>query len=138
MIPGRTGASVKLSKAGVALLDVDPESKKEKKAPALPAKFARKSKNDASTSGLQTHFGIADVRSKPSDIAQTTVLFPKETASNLLTHQTQCRARFLQMLPHLVHWRVVGFHFAFGNGNGGLDLVTANPAKIVAERFAVL
>ncbi|PYI96933.1 MAG: hypothetical protein DME98_10180, partial [Verrucomicrobia bacterium] len=70
-------------------------------------------------------------------IAQTTVLFPKETASDLLAHESQRRARFLQMLPHFVHRRVVGFDFVFGNANGGLDLFMANPAKIIAERFAV-
>jgi len=42
------------------------------------------------------------------------------------------------VLPHFVHRRVVGFDFVFGDSNGGLDLFTANPAKIVAERFAVL
>jgi hypothetical protein len=36
-----------------------------------------------------------------------------------------------------VHRRVVGFDFVFGNANRGLDLFMANPAKIVAERFAI-
>ena len=87
--------------------------------------------------GLQTHFGIADIRSKAPDIAQATVLFPEETAADLLPHQPQRRARFFQVLAHLVHRRVVGFHFVLRHGDGALDLFTANPAKIVAQGFAV-
>src|SRR4029077_20046582 len=88
--------------------------------------------------GLQTHFGITDIRSKAPDTAQATVLLSEETASDLPSHQLHRCARFLQMLPHFVYGRVVGFHFVFGNSNGGLDLLAANPAKIVAECFAVL
>ena len=88
--------------------------------------------------GLQTHFGITDIRSKPPDIAQATVLFLEDTATDLLAHQSQRPARFLQMLSHFVYRRVVGFHFVFSNGKGALDLLTANPAKIVAQSFAVL
>jgi hypothetical protein len=87
--------------------------------------------------GLQTHFGIADFRSKPPDVAQGMVLFSKETASYLLAHQPQSCARFLQMLAHFVHRRVIRLHFVLGNGDGALDLFTANPAKIVAQSFAV-
>ena len=65
------------------------------------------------------------------------VLCPVETAPDLLAHQPQRRARFLQVLAHCVYRRVVGFGFAFGNGNGAFDLFTADPAKIVAESFSV-
>ena len=82
--------------------------------------------------GLQAHFGIADFRSQPPDIAQATVLFPEETSSDLLAHQSQRPARFLQVLAHFVHRRVVGFLFAFGNGDGALDLFAADLAKIIA------
>jgi len=44
VISGLTGASLKLSKAGVALLDVDPESEEGKLLWLFPPKFARKSK----------------------------------------------------------------------------------------------
>ena len=44
IISGLTGASLKLSKAGVALLDVDPESQEGKVLWLFPPKFARKSK----------------------------------------------------------------------------------------------
>src|SRR5438477_12860295 len=44
VISGLTGASLKLSKAGVALVDVDPDSQEGKVLWLLPPKFARKSK----------------------------------------------------------------------------------------------
>ena len=44
IISGLTGASLKLSKAGFALLDVDPESEEGKLLWLFPPKFARKSK----------------------------------------------------------------------------------------------
>jgi phosphohistidine phosphatase len=44
VISGLTGASLKLSKAGVALLDVDPESEEGRLVWLFPPKFARKSK----------------------------------------------------------------------------------------------
>jgi len=44
VISGLTGASLKLSKAGVALLDADPESEEGKLLWLFPPKFARKSK----------------------------------------------------------------------------------------------
>ncbi len=44
VISGLTGASLKLSKAGVALLDVDPESEEGKLLWLFPPKFSRKSK----------------------------------------------------------------------------------------------
>jgi phosphohistidine phosphatase len=44
VISGLTGASLKLSKAGVALLDVDPESQEGRVLWLFPPKFARKSK----------------------------------------------------------------------------------------------
>jgi phosphohistidine phosphatase SixA len=44
VISGLTGASLKLSKAGVALLDVDPEFKEGKLLWLFPPKFSRKSK----------------------------------------------------------------------------------------------
>jgi phosphohistidine phosphatase len=44
VISGLTGASLKLSKAGVALLEVDPESEEGKLLWLFPPKFARKSK----------------------------------------------------------------------------------------------
>jgi phosphohistidine phosphatase len=44
VISGLTGASLKLSKAGVALVDVDPESEEGKLLWLFPPKFARKSK----------------------------------------------------------------------------------------------
>ena len=44
VISGWTGANLKLSKAGVALLDVDPESEEGKLLWLFPPKFARKSK----------------------------------------------------------------------------------------------
>jgi len=44
IISGVAGASVKLSKAGVALLDVDPESEQGKLLWLFPPKFARKAK----------------------------------------------------------------------------------------------
>jgi phosphohistidine phosphatase len=44
VISGLTGASLKLSKAGVALVDVDPESEEGKLLWLLPPKIARKSK----------------------------------------------------------------------------------------------
>src|SRR5262249_2237607 len=86
---------------------------------------------------LQTHFRIADFRSKPPDIPQGVVLLPEETVADLFAHQSQSRARFLQMLAHLVYRRVVSLRFAFGNGDGPLDLLAANPAKIVAKGFSV-
>ena len=42
VISGLTGAALKLSKAGVALLDVDPESEEGKLLWLFPPKFARK------------------------------------------------------------------------------------------------
>jgi phosphohistidine phosphatase len=42
VISGLTGASLKLSKAGVALLDVDPESEEGKLLWLFPPKFSRK------------------------------------------------------------------------------------------------
>jgi phosphohistidine phosphatase len=42
IISGLTGASLKLSKAGVALVDIDPESEEGKLLWLLPPKFARK------------------------------------------------------------------------------------------------
>jgi phosphohistidine phosphatase len=42
IISGLTGASLKLSKAGVALVDVDPESEEAKLVWLLPPKIARK------------------------------------------------------------------------------------------------
>jgi hypothetical protein len=39
------------------------------------------------------------------------------------------------MLAHLMYGRVVSFHLAFRNCDGVLDLFTADPAKIVAQRF---
>jgi phosphohistidine phosphatase len=42
VISGLTGASLKLSKAGVALVDVDPESEKGKLLWLLPSKIAKK------------------------------------------------------------------------------------------------
>jgi len=44
VISGLTGASLKLSKAGVALLEVDPESEEGKLLWLFPPKFSRKSK----------------------------------------------------------------------------------------------
>ena len=44
VVSGLTGASLKLSKAGVALVDVDPESEEGKLLWLFPPKFARKSK----------------------------------------------------------------------------------------------
>jgi len=44
VISGLTGANLKLSKAGFALLDVDPESEEGKLLWLFPPKFARKSK----------------------------------------------------------------------------------------------
>src|SRR5919108_997085 len=44
VISGLTGASLKLSKAGVALLDVDPESEEGRLLWLFPPKFARKAK----------------------------------------------------------------------------------------------
>lgn len=44
VISGLTGASLKLSKAGVALLEVDPESEEGKLLWLFPPKIARKSK----------------------------------------------------------------------------------------------
>jgi len=44
VISGLTGASLKLSKAGVALVDADPESEEGKLLWLFPPKFARKSK----------------------------------------------------------------------------------------------
>lgn len=44
VISGLTGASLKLSKAGVALLDADPESEEGKLLWLFPPKFARKAK----------------------------------------------------------------------------------------------
>ena len=44
VISGLTGASLKLSKAGVALVDVDPESQEGRVLWLFPPKFARKSK----------------------------------------------------------------------------------------------
>ena len=44
VISALTGASLKLSKAGVALLDIDPESEEGKLLWLFPPKFARKAK----------------------------------------------------------------------------------------------
>jgi phosphohistidine phosphatase len=44
VISGLTGASLKLSKAGVALLDIDPEAEEGKLLWLFPPKFSRKSK----------------------------------------------------------------------------------------------
>src|SRR5437899_9205271 len=44
IISGLTGASLKLSKAGVALLDIDPESEEGRLLWLFPPKFSRKSK----------------------------------------------------------------------------------------------
>jgi phosphohistidine phosphatase len=44
VISGLTGASLKLSKAGVALVDVDPEAEEGRLLWLFPPKFARKSK----------------------------------------------------------------------------------------------
>src|SRR5262249_40187570 len=44
LISALTGASLKLSKAGMALLDIDPESKEGKLLWLFPPKFARKAK----------------------------------------------------------------------------------------------
>jgi len=44
IISGLTGASLKLSKAGVALVDVDPESEEGKLLWLFPPKIARKAK----------------------------------------------------------------------------------------------
>ena len=44
IISGLTGASLKLSKAGVALLDIDPEAEEGKLLWLFPPKFSRKSK----------------------------------------------------------------------------------------------
>jgi phosphohistidine phosphatase SixA len=44
VISGLTGASLKLSKAGVALLDVDPDSEQGRLLWLFPPKFARKAK----------------------------------------------------------------------------------------------
>jgi len=44
VISGLTGASLKLSKAGVALLAADPESEEGKLIWLFPPKFSRKSK----------------------------------------------------------------------------------------------
>ena len=44
VISALTGASLKLSKAGVALLDIDPESERGKLLWLFPPKFARKAK----------------------------------------------------------------------------------------------
>ncbi len=44
VISALTGASLKLSKAGVALVDIDPESEKGKLLWLFPPKFARKAK----------------------------------------------------------------------------------------------
>ena len=44
IISGLTGASLKLSKAGVALLDIDPESEEGRLLWLFPPKFARKTK----------------------------------------------------------------------------------------------
>jgi len=44
VISGLTGASLKLSKAGVALVDVDPESEGGKLLWLFPPKIARKAK----------------------------------------------------------------------------------------------
>jgi len=44
VISGLTGASLKLSKAGVTLVDMDPESEEGKLLWLFPPKFARKSK----------------------------------------------------------------------------------------------
>ena len=45
VISALTGASLKLSKAGVALLDIDPEAEEGKLLWLFPPKFARKSKS---------------------------------------------------------------------------------------------
>ena len=45
VISGLTGASLKLSKAGLALLDVDPDSEKGQLLWLFPPKFARKAKS---------------------------------------------------------------------------------------------
>lgn len=44
VISGLTGASLKLAKAGVALIDLDPEAKEGRLLWLFPPKFARKSK----------------------------------------------------------------------------------------------
>jgi phosphohistidine phosphatase SixA len=44
VISGLTGASLKLAKGGVALLDVDPESEEGKLLWLFPPKIARKAK----------------------------------------------------------------------------------------------
>jgi phosphohistidine phosphatase len=44
VISALTGASLKLSKAGVALVDIDPEAEKERLLWLFPPKFARKAK----------------------------------------------------------------------------------------------
>jgi phosphohistidine phosphatase SixA len=44
VVSGLTGASLKLSKAGVALVDVDPESEEGKLLWLFPPKIARKAK----------------------------------------------------------------------------------------------
>jgi hypothetical protein len=44
VISALTGASLKLSKAGVVLVDIDPETEKGKLLWLFPPKFARKGK----------------------------------------------------------------------------------------------
>src|SRR5437764_11878796 len=87
---------------------------------------------------LQTYFCITDFRSQPPDITQAVVLLLKQTASDFFAHQPQGCARFFQTFAGFVHWRVVGLFLAFGNGDRPLDLLPANPAKVLTQSFAML
>src|SRR3984893_12039960 len=87
--------------------------------------------------GLQAHLGVANLRNQSCGITQTMVLLPEQTASDLLPHESQRRARFFQIFARFVHRRVMRLLRAGGDGGCALDLFAANPAKIFAERFAL-
>jgi hypothetical protein len=86
---------------------------------------------------LQPHFRIANVRNQTPNVAQKMVRLPEKTAPNLLAHQPQCRARFLQVFARFVDWRVACLFFAPCDGDGAFDLLAANPAKIFAQCLAM-
>jgi hypothetical protein len=41
------------------------------------------------------------------------------------------------MLPHLVYGRVVGFRFAFCDGDGAFDLLATDPAQVLAQTLTL-
>src|SRR3954469_4289718 len=84
---------------------------------------------------LESHFGIANVRDKASDISQPAMLTFERTRLHLAGHETQRRSCFFQMLSRFVDGRGLAVTPCFTGCDRTFDLLTTNPPHAFAERL---